>query len=87
MRERGEQYLPGETVYLLREVRTGRQIHEIGSRAHVLTDHGAVIVLHLDGSEAEVVTCPSDHVTRAAAKVARTSSPRAARAVLRPSMG
>ena len=49
MRESGERYEPGETVYLLREVRAGRQIHEIGTRAHVLDDHGAVIVLHLDG--------------------------------------
>ena len=60
MRESGERFAPGETVFLLREVRAGRQIHEIGTRAHVLADHGAVIVLHLDGSDAEVVTCPTD---------------------------
>ena len=88
MRESGGRYTPGETVYLLREVRAGRQIHEIGTRAHVLGHHGAVIVLHLDGSDAEVVTCPTDHVARAVGRVARTPVvPRAARAWLRPSMG
>ena len=78
MRESGERYVPGETVYLLREVRAGRQIHEIGTRAHVLADHGAVIVLHLDGSDAEVLTCPTEHVGRAVERVARTPVPRAA---------
>ena len=87
MRDSGERFTTGETVYLLREVRSGRQIHEIGTRAHVLADHGAVIVLHLDGSDAEVVTCPTDHVARAVERVARTPVPRAARAWLRPSMG
>jgi hypothetical protein len=78
---------PGETVYLVREVRAGRQIHEIGTRAHVLADHGPVIVLHLDSSNAEVVTCPTDHVARAVERVARTPVPRAASPWLRPSMG
>ena len=87
MRESGERFAPGETVFLLREVRAGRQIHEIGTRAHVLADHGAVIVLHLDGSDAEVVTCPSDNIARAVERVARTPVPRPARALLRPSMG
>ena len=87
MRENGEPYAPGERVYLMREVRVGRQIHEIGTRAHVLADHGPVIVLHHDGSDAEVVTCPTDHVARDVERVARTPVPRAARASLRPSMG
>ncbi len=87
MRENGERFAPGETVFLLREVRAGRQIHEIGTRAHVLADHGAVIVLHLDGSDAEVVTCPTDAVARAVERVARTPVPRPARAWLRPSLG
>jgi hypothetical protein len=46
-------------------VRTGRQIHEIGTGAHVLADHGAATVLHLAGSNAEVVTCPSAASERA----------------------
>ena len=87
MTESGERFAPSETVYLLKEVRAGRQIHEIGTRAHVLADHGAVIVVHLDGSDAEVVTCPKDHVARAVERVARTTVPRAARPRLRPSMG
>ena len=87
MRESGEQFAPGETVYLLREVRASRQIHEIGTRAHVLADRGAVVVLHLDGSDAEVVTCPIEHVARAVQRAARTPIPRAARPVLRPSLG
>lgn len=78
MRESGERYAPGEMVCLLREVRAGRQIHEIGTRAHVLADHGAVVVLHLDGSSAEVVTCPTDHVARTVDRRARTPVPRAA---------
>ena len=78
MRESGERYAPGETVYLLREVRAGRQIHEIGTRARVLADHGAVIVLHLDGSDAEVVTCPTDHVARTVERPARMPVRRAA---------
>jgi hypothetical protein len=78
MRQSEERYVPGEPVYLLREVRAGRQIHEIGTRAHVLADHGAVIVLHLDGSDAEVVTCPTDHVARTAQRFARAPVPRAA---------
>ncbi len=78
MRESGERYAPGETVYLLREVRAGRQIHEIGTRARVLADHGAVIVLHLDGSDAEVVTCPTDHVARTVERLARMPVRRAA---------
>lgn len=87
MRESGERCTTGETVYLLKEVRAGRQIHEIGTRAHVLADHGHVIVLHLDGSAAEVVTCPTDHVARAVERVARTPAPRAGSPWLRPSMG
>jgi hypothetical protein len=78
MRESGEPYAPGETVYLLREVRTGYRIHEIGTRARVLVDHGTVIVLHLDGSDAEVVTCPTDHVARTVERLARMPVPRAA---------
>jgi hypothetical protein len=87
MDESGERFAAGEQVYLLREVHGSRQIHEIGTRAHVLADHGAVIALHLDGGDAEVVTCPADHVARAAERVARTTVPRAARVWLRPSMG
>ena len=86
MRQSGERYVPGETVYLLQEVRAGRQINQIGARAHVLADHGAVVVLHLDGSDAEVVTCPTDHVTRAVERPARTPVVRAAHPQLRPSM-
>ena len=87
MTESGERFAPGETVHLLREVRAGRQIHEIGTRAHVLADHGHVIVLHLDGSDAEVVTCPTDHVARAVGRIERTPAPRATGPWLRPSMG
>jgi hypothetical protein len=86
MAENGERFAPGETVHLLREVRAGRQIHEIGTRARVLADHGQVIVLHLDGSDAEVVTCPTDHVGRAVGKLVRTPAPRATSPWLRPSM-
>lgn len=77
----------GETVYLLTELHGSRQIHEIGTRAHVLADHGAVVVLHVDVGDAEVVTCPADRVARPAERVARTPVPRPARAWLRPSMG
>ena len=84
MTESGQGLAPGETVYLLREVRAGSRIHEIGTRAHVLADHGQVVVLHLDGSDAEIVTCPTDQVARA---VERTRAPRAAGAWLRPSLG
>ena len=42
----------GEHVYLLEEVQGSREIHEIGTRAHVLAVHGAVVVLHLDGGDA-----------------------------------
>ena len=87
MRESGERFAPGETVFLLREVRAGRQIHEIGTRAHVLAVHGAVVVLHLDGGDAAVVTCPADHVARPVERVARTPVPPPTRAWLRPSMG
>ena len=65
----------------------GRVIHEIGTRGRVLADHGEVIVLHLDGSDAEVVTCPASHVARAAERVVRTPVPRAAMPRLRPSLG
>ena len=87
MRERGERFAAVETVYLLNEVRAGRQIHEIGTRAHVLADHGPVVVLHLDGADAEVVTCPTGHVARAVERAVRTPVPRAARVWLRPSLG
>ena len=83
----GERFAQGETVYLLREMRAGRVIHEIGTRGHVLADHGGVLVLHLDGSDAEIVTCPSDHVARAADRIARAPVPRAATLRPRPSMG
>jgi hypothetical protein len=82
-----EPFAPGEAVYLLTELRVGRQIHEIGTRAHVLADHGAVVVLHLDGADAEVVTCPSGHVARTVERTARTPVPRAPRGWLRPTMG
>jgi len=85
--ENGERFVPGEAVFLLREIRTGRLIHEIGTRGHVLADHGAVVVLHLDGSGAEVVTCPADHVARATERAARAPVPRAATLRLRPSLG
>jgi len=84
MREDGERLAPGERVFLSREVRASGQIHEIGTRAHVLADHGAVIVLHLDGADAEVVTCPADSVGRGDERVARTPVPRAARGSLPP---
>ena len=87
MRGTGARVATGEHVYLLREVQGSRQIHEIGTRAHVLADHGPVIVLHLDGAEAEVVTCPSEHVARRVERAARTPVPRIAPAVLRPSLG
>ena len=86
MRENGEGFATGERVYLLKEVRAVDQIHEIGTRANVLADHGAVIVLHLDGSDAEVVTCPADHVARAVDRTARTPAPRPARAWPRPAI-
>ena len=78
MREFGESYAQGERVSLLREVRTGSQIHEIGTRARVLADHGAVVALHLDGASAEVVTCPTDYIARTTDRVARAPVPRAA---------
>jgi hypothetical protein len=87
MTENGERFAPGETVYLLREVRAGRRIHELGTRAHVLADHGHVIVLHLDSSDAEVVTCPAGHVARAVDRVARPRVPRPTSPWLRPSVG
>jgi hypothetical protein len=87
MRESGERFAPGETVFLLREVRAGRQIHEIGTRARVLADQGAAIVLHLDGSDAEVVSCPTDDVARTVERAARSPVPWARRAWLRPSTG
>jgi hypothetical protein len=87
MTENGERFAPGEKVYLLREVRAGRRIHELGTRAHVLADHGHVIVLHLDSSDAEVVTCPTGHVARAVDRVTRPPFPRAASPWLRPSVG
>jgi hypothetical protein len=85
--ESGERFAVGETVYLLTELHGSRQIHEIGTRARVLADHGAVVVLHVDVGDAEVVTCPADRVARPAERAARTPVPRPARAWLRPSMG
>ena len=87
MRRDDERFAPGEAVYLLAEVRAGYQIHEIGTRAHVLEGHGAVVVLHLSGSEAEVVTCPSDHVAPAVDRDVRARVPRATGGWLRPTMG
>jgi hypothetical protein len=52
-------------------VQGSRQIHEIGTRAHVLAVHA----------------CPADHVARAVERVARTPVPPPTRAWLRPSMG
>jgi len=71
-------FLTGETVTLLTEIHAAYRIHEIGSRARVLEDHGAVVVLHCHGAEAEIVTCPRDHVT--AAMPARPRAPRPATA-------
>lgn len=87
MRGTGARVATGEHVYLLREVQGSRQIHEIGTRAHVLAVRGAVVVLHLDGGDAAVVTCPADHVATAVERVARTPVPPATRAWLRPSLG
>ncbi len=87
MTDSGERFAPGEGVCLSREVRAGDRIHEIGTRAHVLSDHGHVIVLHLDSADAEIVTCPTGHVARAVERVARTPVPRAASLWLRPSTG
>jgi hypothetical protein len=91
MAESGERFVAGEGVYLSREVRAGDRIHEIGTRAHVLADHGHVIVLHLDSADAEVVTCPTGYVARAVdrvvERVVRTPVPRAASSWLRPSTG
>ena len=86
MRESAPGFATGETVYLVKEVRAGDQIHEIGTGAHVLDDHGNVIVLHLDGSSAEIVTCPTDHVARRVRRLAHTPTPKAARALPRPSI-
>jgi hypothetical protein len=77
---------PGETVYLLTEVRDGLRIHEIGTRAHVRVDLGSVGVLQLCGSEAEVVTCPSDRVARAVEREVRGRVPRATGGWLRPTI-
>ena len=85
--ENGERFAAGEAVFLLCEIRTGRLIHEIGTRGRVLADHEHVVVLHLDGSEAEIVTCPADHVARATERAARAPVPRAATLRLRPSLG
>jgi len=58
-------FVTGETVTLLTEIHAADRIHEIGARARVLEDHGAVVVLHFHGSEAEIVTCPSAHLASA----------------------
>ena len=78
MRESGERYVPGETVALLRDVHVGYQVYDAGTRARVLADHGALVVLHLCGSSAEVVTCPTGHVERVVASATRTPLTRAA---------
>ena len=87
MRQSGERLAVGERVYLLREVHGSREIHEIGTRAHVLAYRGAVVVLHLDGGDAEVLTCPADHVARAVERTARARVPGPALPSLRPAMG
>jgi hypothetical protein len=87
MAESGERFAPGEGVYLSREVRAGDRIHEIGTRAHVLADHGHVIVLHLDSADAAVVSCPTANVARAVERVARTPVRHHANPWLRPSTG
>jgi hypothetical protein len=87
MRGTGARVATGEHVYLLREVQGSGKIHEIGTRARVLATHGAVVVLHLDGGDAAVVTCPADHVARAVERVARTPVPAPTGAWLRPSLG
>ena len=69
-------FVTGETVTLLTEVHAGDRIHEIGTRARVLEDHGAVIVLQFLG-EAEIATCPSDHVAPAVPARARAPRPAA----------
>jgi len=74
-------FVTGETVTLLTEIHAAERIHEIGSRARVLSDHGAVVVLHCHGAEAEIVTCPRDHV--APVTPPRTRAARAT-AALRP---
>jgi hypothetical protein len=43
----------------------------------VLSDHGAVVVLHVLGAEAEIATCPSDHVAPAVPSRARAQRPAA----------
>jgi hypothetical protein len=78
MRASGEHYAPGEVVSLLRPVRVADQVHDVGTRARVLADHGAVVVLHLCTSSAEIVTCPTDHVRRSVELSARTPASRAA---------
>jgi hypothetical protein len=67
----------GETVTLLAVVHAGDRIHEIGTRARVLEDHGAVVVLHFHGADAEIATCPSDHVAPAVPARARAPRPAA----------
>lgn len=85
MRRSGERFAPGEAVHLLTEIHAGERIHEIGTRAHVLADHGAVVVLHLVGAGAEVVTCPGDRVARTAERDVRAQAPREKAGWLRPS--
>jgi hypothetical protein len=71
-------FVSGETVTLLTEIHAADRIHEIGSRARVLEDHGAVVVLHCHGAEAEIVTCPRDHVARVTPVRPRAPRPPAA---------
>ena len=81
MSSNAPRFVTGETVTLVTEIHAAERIHEIGTRARVLEDHGAVVVLHFHGAEAEIVTCPSDHV--APSMPARPRAPRPA-AAFRP---
>jgi hypothetical protein len=77
MSSNGRRFVTGETVTLLTEIHAADRIHEIGTRARILEDHGAVVVLHFHGSEAEIVTCPSDHVAPAVSARPRATRPAA----------
>jgi hypothetical protein len=77
MSRNARRFVTGETVTLLAEIHAADRIHEIGTRARVLEDHGAVVVLHFLGAEAEIATCPSDHVAPAVPSRARAQRPAA----------
>jgi len=77
MSSHASRFVTGETVSILTEIHAGERIHEIGTRARVLADHGAVVVLHCHGAEAEIVTCPSDHVAPVAPAGTRAPRPAA----------